>query len=227
MREFSLVLVASILIIVSGLILYFNHFNNSYAGSSNEWADFATFNGYFLSIANLIALGYITIIAHKTTMAFNRLQIRPLLFLTLDKPEQIKGQFKDSWFVQNGAKNAALNLIVRYQTERNSDSFTKWVSCTSLGENQKLELFWIHWADKIEICFSDMTNERFYKFEFMDYFGHTKEIEKQEHLSYLNEATNNRENNLMHLRDKLESYIINNKHPMKDYIADFIDKNLK
>ncbi|QOI97505.1 MAG: hypothetical protein HRU69_08390 [Flammeovirgaceae bacterium] len=232
MRGLFWTLGISITILLGGLILYFSHFNNGYADNSDGWADFATFNGYFLSIVNLIVLGYISLITYEATKAFNRLQIRPLLFITLDKPEQIKGIFKDSWFAVNGAKNPALNLIVRYTTDRKTNSFTKWVSCTSLNENQRLELFWIHWADKIEICFSDLTSERFYRFEFMDYFGQTKEIKREEYFDKLKEAKNNRDNNMTHLRDKFEEFLATerqkgNSDPMKNYTTDFIDKNLR
>lgn len=231
MRSFIWIIISSIVIISLGLILYFTHFSGGYSDKGNDWSDFATFNGYFLSIINLVILGYISYVTFQTTHAFNRLQIRPLLFITLDKPEQIIGTFKDSWYVTNGAKNAALNLIVRYSTNRNTEAFTKWVSCTSLAENQRLELFWIHWADKIEICFTDLANERFYSFEFMDYIGQTKEITRDQYLAFLQEAVNNRDNNMTHLRDKLEQYIVAEKakgiDPMKDYTDNFIRKNIK
>lgn len=129
MRNLFLIIIFSIIIISVGLILYFTHFNRNYSKDVSDWADFATFNGYFISIINLIILGYISYVTFQTTNAFNRLQIRPLLFITLDKPEQIIGAFKDTWYVNNGAKNAALNLIVRYTVNRTSNPYTKWVSC--------------------------------------------------------------------------------------------------
>lgn len=231
MRNLIWIIIFSIAIISVGLILYFTHFNHTYSDDAGDWADFAAFNGYFLSIINLIILGYISYVTFKTTHTFNRLQIRPLLFITLDKPQEITGTFKDSWYVTNGAKNAALNLIVRYTTNRTTDAFTKWVSCTSLAENQRLELFWVHWADKIEICFTDLTNERFYSFEFMDYNGQIKEITRQEYSAFLQQAADNRDNNMTHLRDKLEQYIATEKakgvDPMKDYTENFQKKHIK
>lgn len=232
MRNLIWIILLSIIIIVLGLILYFSHFSGTFSDKSNEWSDFATFNGYFISVINLIILGYISYITFQTTNTFNRLQIRPLLFITLDKPEQIIGTFKDSWYVTNGAKNAALNLIVRYTTDRNSGEFTKWVSCTSLAENQRLELFWIHWADQIEICFTDLTNERFYSFEFKDYNGQTKEITRQQFSEFMEFAANNRNNNMTHLRDKLEQFISIEKSKgtvdvMKEYTKNFIDQHIK
>ncbi|MFN6377718.1 MAG: hypothetical protein ACK4WD_00480 [Flavobacteriales bacterium] len=232
MRKLIWIILLSIVVIIVGLILYFSHFSGKYSDKSDDLSNFATFNGYFLSIINLIILGYISYITFQTTHTYNRLQIRPLLFITLDKPEQIIGTFKDSWYVINGAKNAALNLIVRYTTDRNSEAFTKWVSCTSLAESQRLELFWVHWADKIEICFTDLTNERFYSFEFMDYSGKTKEISKQEFSEFMRLAAENRDNNLTHLRDKLEQYISSEKLKgtadiMKDYTNNFINKQIK
>lgn len=230
MRYLAFLLLLSISIIVAGLILYFTHFSRTFSNNASDWADFAAFNSYFLSIVTLIILGYISLLTFRTTHAFNRLQIKPLIFITLEKPEQITGQFKDSWYVNNGAKNAALNLIVRYTTNRKSEPFTKWVSCTSLAENRKLELFWIHWADKIEICFSDLTDDRFYLFEFMDYYGHTREISRENFYTYLKEAADNRTNNMTHLRDKLEQYISVEKakgnDPMEKYIDNFLKKNI-
>ncbi len=226
MRNLILIIIFSIIIIAIGLVLYLSRFNSFYSSSSEVWANFATFNGYFLSIINLIILGYISFITFRTTHIFNRLQVRPLLFITLDKPEQITGIFKDCWFINNGAKNAALNLIVRYTTNRNKP-FTKWISCTSLGENQRLELFWVHRADKIEICFSDLNNEKFYSFEFMDYNGQTREITKKQYDIYLQQAVDNRDNNMTHLRDKFEKYISQEVNPMENYKKNFIDKILK
>jgi len=219
-----------ILIISAGLIIFFSHFNQGYSNDRSVWGDFATFNGYFLSIVNLIILGYISYVTFQTTHTFNRLQIRPLLFITLDKPEQITGAFKDSWYVSNGAKNAALNIIVRYTLNRNTEPFTKWVACTSLGENHRLELFWVHWADKIDICFTDINNERYYLFEFMDYNGRTTEINLAQYSQFLKQAADNRDFNLTHTRDKLEEYIASERqkgvNPMIDYEDNFIKKHL-
>lgn len=186
MKALILIVLFSVIIFSVGLVLYFTHFSGTYSTDTNDWADFATFNGYFLSIINLVVLGYISYLTFQATVTFNRLQIRPLLFLTVDKPEQIKEPFKDTWYASNGAKNVAINLIVRYTTNRNTEPYTKWVSCVSLAENHRLELFWIHWADKIEISFSDLTGERFYLFEFMDYTGRTTEISRENILPFYN-----------------------------------------
>ena len=231
MKNLIWIVSISIAIIAVGLILYKSHFNGAYSENSDDWANFATFNGYFLSIINLMILGYISYITFQTTHAFNRLQIRPLLFITLNKPEQITGAFKDSWYVNNGAKNVALNLIVRYATDRKTGAYTKWVSCTSLAENQRLELFWVHWSDTIQICFNDLTNEHVYLFEFMDYSGQTREISREQYLTYTKQASENRDNNMTHLRDKFEQYIADERakgtDPMKNYIANFIEKHIK
>ena len=94
MRYLAYLLLLSISIIVAGLILYFTHFSRAFSNNANDWADFATFNSYFLSIVTLIILGYISVLSFRTTHAFNKLQIKPILFITIDKPEQITGQFK-------------------------------------------------------------------------------------------------------------------------------------
>lgn len=227
---FWILLGFSIIIILVGLSLYFFHFNNGYSNDQTHWGVFGDYINIFLNFASLIILGYISFVTFRTTDTFNRLQIRPILFITLDKPEQIVGSFKDSWYVVNGAKNTALNLIVRFTDNRNSGKFTKWVSCTSLSENQRLELFWIHWADEIEICFTDLTKERFYLFKFMDFNGDTREITRHQYTEFLQQAIENRNNNMTHLRDKLEEYIFteNSKgiNPMSDYTINFIAKNI-
>ena len=231
MKTLILIVIFSIIVFSLGIVLYFTHFNGGYSKETNDWADFATFNGYFLSIINLIVLGYISYLTFQASLTFNRLQIRPLLFLSVDKPEQIKGAFKDTWYASNGAKNAAINLVVRYTTNRNSEPYTKWVSCVSLAENHRLELFWIHWADKIEISFSDLTSERFYLFEFMDYTGQTTEISRERYSSFLQQAADNRDNNITNLRDKLEQYIANERQkgidPMTNYTDNFIKKHIQ
>lgn len=91
-------------------------------------------------------------------------------------------------------------------------------------------MFWVHWADKIEVCFSDLTNERFYLFEFMDYNGRTKVISRTQYSAFLQQAVENRNNNMTHLRDKLELYIATEKangiNPMDKYTDNFIAKHI-
>lgn len=226
-KELILISIPLIIIIV-GLILYFINYNSDFSANSNDWANFAIFNGYFINVISMLIIGYISFLTFQTTQSFHKLQIQPLLYLTVDTPQRIANSiFKDSWYVLNAAKYPAINLLVRYC--RDSNKYTKWVSCTSLAENQKIELFWIQYANKIEICFTDITKEKFYLFEFQDYNGKTKEIKKDEYQQNLNEAFDNRDNNITNLRDKFEKYVYssgNRESLITKYIDDFIRPNL-
>jgi len=227
MKVFGLILIISLLILSGGFFLYFSHFNGQYSSKVDDWANFATFNGYFVNVLTLLILGYISFITYKATNNFNKLQIRPLLYLTVDYPQQIKNTFKDSWYVVNGANYPAINLLVRFTQDRQSQTFSKWVSCTSLSGTDKKELFWVHFADVIEICYSDLTEEKFYLLEYKDYNGKIKPISKTEYAANLSEAITNRANNITHLRDKFEKFIHDQRvsgvaNPMDNYTNGFI-----
>lgn len=228
MSRLIAVAVTSILVLGIGFFLYFKYFNSNYSANSDDWANFATFNGYFVNIVSLLILGYLSYLTFVATEHYNKMQLRPILFLVTDIPWQIENPpFKDTWVVINGAKNPALNILVRYTESRESNVFSRWVSCGSLAENGKLELFWVHWADKIEICFTDLSQEKYYLYEFLDFNGKTKQINRDDYLRIFQDATDNRNNNITHLRDKLEKYIFEqrkalNTDPMKDYSNSFI-----
>jgi hypothetical protein len=217
-----IVLPVSLLIPVVGMILYFSKFYGQMSDSSNIWADFAVFNGYFLGWANLIVLGVISFMANRATDAFNRLQIRPLLFVSIDRPIKVEG-FKDSWYLKNGAKNVAVNVMVRFNSGQ--AGMTKWVSCFSLSENEKLELFWVQFADQIEVAYSDLAIEKFYKFTVKDYFGNVNEIKKEEFDLIVEEAKDNKKNNYTALRDKLETFFASGESST-EYVEKFLRKNL-
>lgn len=225
-RVNTYVLIAiSVIIILIGLILYFNVFNADFSEASTDWANFAIFNGYFISVISIIILGYISIITYNTTDNFNRLQIKPLIFLTLDKPDKVQPEFLiDSWFVENGSKSPAMNLLVRHWT--NATTYTRWISCTSLSEKQRLELFWVRFANKIEICFSDVTEKNYYLLEFQNIYGKISQINKDEYLKFLEEAKNNSGNNIITLHDKFRQYISSVKNlTVTNYNDNFIKLN--
>lgn len=231
MKTFIIVIITSLIIICVGFLLYFTEFSGSYSSDSSKWSDFASFNGYFLDIITFLILGFISFITYNATNHFNKLQTRPLLYLTIDSPVIVNSGLKVSWYVINGASYPAINLLVRYTFKRDSEEYTKWVSCTSLSGNDKKELFWIHWADKIEICYSDLTDERFYLLEYLDHNAKTTSISKKKYYSNLNKAIANKENNIISLRDKFEKYFqtqkrAGNENPIEKYDEDFIKPHL-
>ncbi len=211
------------------MILYFSKFYGQMSDSSSIWADFAVFHGYFLGWANLIVLGSLSLMAMRATEAINRLQIRPLLFISIERPVMINNGFKDSWYLKNGAKNVAVNVMVRFNADQ--IGITEWVSCFSLSENDKLELFWIQYADQIEVVYSDLTFEKFYKFTVKNYLGKADEIKKEEFDLIVEKAIANRKNNYTALRNKLEIFFrdgsadVDEERLKREYFEGFLKKN--
>lgn len=224
MKHFKWLIIFSLFIITIGLLLYFSVYNFGFSQISSDWANFAIFNSYFINIVSLVILGYISYLSYITTKRFNLLQLQPVLFLTIESPEKIKNVFKDSWYLNNGTKYPATNLLVRFSVNRKNDQFTKWISCWSLAEGQKLELFWIQYADIIEASYSNMSNERFYLLRCSDNTLVTKEINKYEYSQFLKEASDN--NNLPFLLDEIEKFIKEHTDPRNEYLEEFIKKNL-
>lgn len=166
---FILALTFAIITILSGLILYFNHFNGDISLISSHWSDFSTFYGLFINTASLIVLGMIGYLTYDTTSKFNKLQHLPLLYLGVDDPQLYKDLYKNSWYIFNASKAPALNLYVRYYYYKNRNGEpSRWVTSSSITGDGKKELFWIHWADKIEIAYSDMIEENFFILSLQD-----------------------------------------------------------
>lgn len=66
----------------------------------------------------------------------------------------------------------------------------------------------------------------------MDYSGQTREITRRQFSNFMQLATENKDNNMTHLRDKLEQYISTEKlkgtaDVMKDYTNSFINQHIK
>lgn len=57
MKTIVKLILLSAIIILTGWILYFTRFSRGFSIIASDWADFATFNNYFLSIVSLIILG--------------------------------------------------------------------------------------------------------------------------------------------------------------------------
>lgn len=107
----------------------------------------------------------------------------------------------------NGANSPATNVIVRFSFDSTGNNFSKWVSCYPLSQNSKKELAWLHWANRIEVCYCDITERKFFRYQYQDLNGRTSQIKKEEYLACLEEARNNRANNTINLRDKLSTYL--------------------
>jgi hypothetical protein len=196
--------VLSIVVVLGiGFWIYFTHFNGQASVDSRNWADFATFNGYFVGIINMLFVGIIGFITYRTTHEFNLTQLRPLIILATEEPITRTGQNPISWYVVNGANSPASNVLVRFSFEPDGDTFSKWVSCYPLSANSKQELPWLHWANRIEVCYADITEKKFYRYMFKDLTGETKSISMKEFNGCLKEAKDNRDNNTTNLRDKL------------------------
>lgn len=187
-----------------------------------EWSNIATFCTYFVTIINLILIGYISYLAYKTSDSYNNLIIKPILYLVNKESTKFNIKGQNAWYVVNGAKHSAMNLLVRYNLTEEG-KFTKWVACNSLGENQETELFFILNANKIEICYTDITSKKYYRLDFKDFSGVINDINEDCYKMYLKEAVSDK-CNIAKINDEFKDFYdgIN----VEKYMQLYIKRNL-
>jgi hypothetical protein len=171
MRRFpiSLLLIICGLILLGGLLPYFIRFHY---GLDDKQGTFGTFGDYlnpFLSLINIVLLSYISFRANQISQAFNQVQLQPQLFLGMESSQTIAND--EDWVIRNGFEAPAINILVRITLDRNSNNFTRWVNCFSLAKDLKKELVWIRGADEIQVIWSDISGQRFYRITYRDWNG--------------------------------------------------------
>jgi len=129
--------------IMSGLIISFVIY--SITKKLDVLSDYATFNGYFLSLVNLILVTVISYLVYDTTHRYNQFQMMPILDL------MVKG---DNWHLMNISNVAARNISVRMHS-RKSGIYSKWVACYSLNGQSKIPLPFIKHTIEIQIAYTD------------------------------------------------------------------------
>jgi hypothetical protein len=206
--RFFVLLLVCISILGFASFIYFSHFNNGYSVNSSEWRDFATFMSLFVAIINMILMGSIAYTTSKTTAWFQKRQLRPHIYIIEAKNSNRDFEFTSRiWQMINSSSVTANNVLVRYKFSRNDSDWLRWVNCFSVGSKDKLDLTWIHYADIIEICYSDIETATFFKYSMMDWIGKEIKIKKDEFEINLKEASST---------DNIKGYPITYKHAEED-----------
>ena len=172
------------------------------------------------SIVPGICIVFLIVIAILTYLLSRNIHVReikPILFLTVNKHSSSN---LNCWYVQNGSKSAALNLLVRFH---NGTCYSKWVLCNSLGCNEKIELIWISGDNIIDVCYSDIECKNFYKLEFQHYKSKVTDLPKNTYSKYSEEAEKQGKN-IAVLSDE---YVLNyGDTDRSGFITNYINKEL-
>jgi hypothetical protein len=201
----NLAIISLILIVFSlnafALSLYFSHFNGPLTFESQEWANFSTYISAFINISSLILIGLISYLAYDYNKKNGELILKPILFV-VSKQSQKKPSIS-SWYVINGSKHAALNILVRYtKLKWGADLWTKWVICSSLAEKQEMELFFIREADIIQVCYKDLSERKIYQTDYSNYMSSTPKLIEEDYYEKCASEAKNCKNNIAVFEDE-------------------------
>lgn len=177
-----------------------------------------------IDLASLIFLGGIAIITYCTSKRYNGLLIKPSLYLIQNSPNIIKlDKLKNSkypqfvWYLGNGSMHPAVNVLLRHKSK---DFCTKWVSCSSVAGDNLLELFWVYYAETIEISYTDISGKKFFISSFNNLKISTTRVSKNTYKKYSVEADSNHENNLVCL---LEEFKLIEKRDLNISYLEFLE----
>lgn len=148
----------SILLLSTGLILYFLNFHSSLSSDPSQWAYFSSYLSTFVSLSTLILLGPISYFTYKATVAFNNLQSTPLLDFTVRYKSGEDAT--DDWYLINCSHAVARNISVRFSID--GQHFSKWVACYALIGGTEIELPWLKFASRIEVYYTDAFSDSYF-----------------------------------------------------------------
>lgn len=146
-----LIIICILLLIISGLTYYANFKNASISNETSDWGSFSDYIAPFISLANLILIGFITVFINKT----NLLVERPTIIFKIDDK-------RESYFIENIGKGAALNIIIKHKNNRNNTDWDSKVLCYSIGQNDKLKIFWKKSSDEWIAYYDDIFDNHYY-----------------------------------------------------------------
>jgi hypothetical protein len=171
MRRFPiwLLIVICILIVTTGLSIYFYRFHSGLSFQQGVYGTFGDYLNPFLTFISIVLLSYISIRANQLTETFNQIQLQPHLYLTMERSTIVAGD--EDWIICNGYDAPGINILVRMTFNRTSGSYTRWVNCFSLGKDLKKEMVWVRWADEIQVMCSDISGRRFFSIIYRDWTG--------------------------------------------------------
>ena len=82
-RRIVFAVIAACFPVIVGFVIYFFKFSSGFSIDSKNWAEFGTFNRFFVNVSSLILIGIISYVTYKTTHTFNNLQVTPILDFTV------------------------------------------------------------------------------------------------------------------------------------------------
>lgn len=177
-----------------------------------------------IDFASLIVLGGIAILTYITSKRYNKLLIKPSLYLIQNSPSLIRlDKLKNVkypqfvWYLGNGSMHPAVNVLLRHKSK---DFCTKWVSCSSVAGDNLLELFWVYNAEIIEISYTDISGKKYFISSFNNLKISTSRLSENTYKQYSIEADSNQENNLVCL---LEKFKLIEKHDLNISYIEFME----
>jgi len=188
------------------LLFYLFRFHGGLAEEQDIFGAFGDFINPFLTLTSIILVVYLSTIANRLANTFNsqqtelatqanqiaerynKVQLRPQVFLDCRILPGSKTQNDESWIVKNAFDAPAINILVRFNNDRRSENWTVWTNCFSLERGGAIEIFWRHWPDVIEVMWTDIDLLNYYKIEYKDWSGTPETISQKEYSQALNEA---------------------------------------
>jgi hypothetical protein len=169
---FIILLIVSSAILLAPLILYFSVFNGPLSSDSAHWRDFATFTAMFVTVVNMLIIASISVTTSRTTALFQERQLRPHVFIFENTRINQQIPSARTWQMTNSSGVPAINVMARFAIQTNNQlDWSKWVICFSLKKDDSREFGWIHFAHVIEICYTNISHDRWYLYRFQDYTG--------------------------------------------------------
>lgn len=152
----TIIFISSIVAIIIPFIIYFTSFKGGPSNSSQEWANFSTFWVSFISLANTIAILYLTYYFQKYESDRNSILERPIISIS-------QKEDRTSYKISNVGKGSALNIKAYCSIKADYDNnfFTEKRICYSLTSNESFDRSWLN-GHLIIIEYTDIFNNKFY-----------------------------------------------------------------
>jgi hypothetical protein len=175
----STIVLLCIFFLYKGLRLYYDQFPVAFSNEQSHWGAFGDYANTLLNVVNIVLLTWIGIITYRTTLAFNRLQITPLIDFIVSGSNSFNEFIPDTWYMINCSEAAARNIHVRFHI--GNELTSKWINSYALQGKDKLEFIWMRYASKIEVLYCDTLATNYYQLIYENNRGTPKRITKKKY----------------------------------------------
>lgn len=197
---FSTARILGIIVIIVGFGAYF--ILTHYFASSK----ISDFSGYLSLIIAIVALVFGFYIDAKNKEK-EELLYSPEITWTLCEPAyEMADRFLDSVKVVNISNAPAQNIVMRYKLDRN-EYYTSWITCFTLPQQQKNEIFWLRYPNTIQAVYHDRSGKRFYRSTMQDSATITETITEDEYRNIAAEGMAYRNHNNSILRVSFMNFL--------------------